>query len=314
MGRRVVVLAGAVVSLVGIGIAGYTLLWTDLTPAHVEAPSFTPSAAPLPQTDEFAELAKTDPVAMFEACLTRYVKEAKGFRATLEKRERVQGKLHDREVIRVAVWGDVPARPGDQPRVRVRMVWDQGFQKDALGNEVRGTLYAEGENNNQVLTLRPGALVEKWSLDPKGSLARGASRYCVTDSGIYRGMLRTYTAWKKRKEKGELRTEYLGKEPVEKTGGRVCHIVRRTCARPEADSFALDEERPTDPRVVERDGATEITVMIDAERWLHIGTVLKKANGDLIGEYYFRDVEIAPEEFPAGTFTLAGLKAAVTQK
>ena len=48
--------------------------------------------------------------------------------------------------------------------------------------------------------------------------------------------------------------------------------------------------------------------MIDTERWLQVGTELRR--GDvLIGSYYYRDLELNPA-FPPGTFTMPGLKAA----
>jgi hypothetical protein len=160
-----------------------------------------------------------------------------------------------------------------------------------------------------MLTFRPTAyLMKEMHVDPKVALARDSSRYCITDAGIYRGMLRTYTAWKKRKDGGELKAEYLGRRAVEEVGGRECHVVKRTCKSPEVDSFALDEQPPTDPKVVERDGFTEVTLYVDAERQLQLGTVLRRADGELVGEYYFRNVELTTAEFPPDTFTPAALK------
>jgi hypothetical protein len=310
MARRLVVYSLTALGLALAGLGAYSLLWPEPAPPAVVPPEFVAPVTPLPETDRFADLAGTDPVGMFEACLARYAKDAKGFRATLEKQERVAGKLHDREVVRVVGWGEVPATPGEEPDVHVRMIWEQGAQKDFFGNTVRGTVFPAGETDKtHILTYRPGALLSEHAIGVKESLARGASRYCIKDSGLYRGMLRTYAAWKARRDAGELVTEYRGKERVEKAGGRECHVVRRLCPHPEADSFALDEKAPTDPRVIERDGFTQVTVMIDAERWLQVGTRLENANGDLIGEYYFRDVELVTEPFPAGTFTGAALRA-----
>lgn len=313
MGRRVFLLVLAAAILGGIGYAVYAFRPTS--GEHVDAPTFTAGSEPLPQTDEFAHLAQTDPVGMYEACLTRYAKEVKGYRAILDKHERVHGTLHDPELIRVMVWGEVPEQPGAEPKVQIRMIWDEGAQKDLIGNAVRGTLYVAGENGNQMRTWRPTSpFLKEMSVDPKSNLARDASRYCIKDGGIYRGMLRTYAAWKKRKDAGQLHVEYVGLQPVERAGGRMCHVVRRTCDAPEVDSFALDEAAPTDPKTAARDGATDITVMIDAERWVQVGTILKRKQGDLLAEYYFRDLELTTTPFPPDTFTMEGLKAAVAKK
>src|SRR5207302_406936 len=129
---------------------------------------------------------------------------------------------------------------------------------------------------------------------------------------------RTYDVWKARRAAGELRTEYLGTRVVEQAGklpdGRpvVCHVIRRTCRGPELDAFEVGGHPSTDPKDIDRDGFTEVTVMIDVERWLQVGTVIKRTDVTperLIGEYYFRDVELNPA-FPDDTFTVEGMKAA----
>jgi hypothetical protein len=309
MTRRVAVavLVAATLVLAGVGAYSKFLRPPDVAPDTVPVFHATPGDPPQ-APDTFAELAKTDPVGMLASCLTRYQQDAKGFTALLAKRERILGKLHDPELVRVAVWGDVPDADGTT-HVRVRMVWDQGARKDPLGNAIRGSLYVEGEHKGQMLIHRPNAyLMKEMHVDPKVALARDSSRYCITDAGIYRGMLRTYTAWKKRKDEGGLKAEYLGRRAVEEVGGRECHVVKRTCKSPEVDSFALDEQPATDPKVVERDGFTEVTLYVDAERQLQLGTVLRRADGELVGEYYFRDVRLVPGDFPPDTFTPAALK------
>lgn len=302
MARRSVALSLAVIALAAAGIGAYSLLHEAPPPPETTPPEFTPSEQAPTKTVDFAELARADPVKMLEACLTRYTQnKIKGFRGTLDKHERVSGTLHDREVVRITIQ--------DRP-IAVLMQWEEGAQQS-----VAATLYAEGVTGNQIQTWRPKALIRDWSIDVKGSSARGASRYCIKDSGLYQGMLRTYTAWKERQASGEFRFRYEGTEPVERAGrdesGKVvvCHKITRTCLHPEVDSFSLDEKRPTDPKVIERDGFSEVTVFVDAERWLQVGTVLKKSNGELIGEYFFRDVKLATEGFPPDTFTVQSLQA-----
>ncbi len=309
MFRRITAALLIAVTLVLAGVGAYTLVFTSPpTVEKAEVPTFRPTDTPPPPADEFAELAKSNPVGMLAACLTRYQQEAKGFTAKLAKRERIQGKLHDPEVVRVAAWGDVPA-PDGSTQIRVRMIWEQGARKDKFGNEIRASLYAEGVHKNQMLIFRPSAyLMKELYIDPKVALARDESRYCITDAGLYRSMLRTYAAWKKRQDAGELNTTYLGKRAVPEVGGRECHVVKRTCKTPEVDPFALDEQPPTDPKTIERDGFTEVTLFIDAERRLQLGTVIRRADGELVGEYYFRDVELVTSEFPPDAFTPAALR------
>src|SRR5688572_9803848 len=45
------------------------------------------------------KLAKTDPVAFLERVVEKYDREVRSYRVTLDKRERIKGKLLDREVV-----------------------------------------------------------------------------------------------------------------------------------------------------------------------------------------------------------------------
>jgi hypothetical protein len=312
MARRVVVIVSILILAAAGGYGAYLYFERAEEPVQIPTPVFQPTIDTLPATDDFSSLAQNDPVAMFEACLSRYAREVKGYRALMEKQERVEGKLNDREIVQVTGWGEVPDA-GGKTHIKVRMIWEKGARKDFLGNVVAGTLYNEDEKSDQILTYRPRAFIKEYSVDLKGPNAREASRFCIKDSGLYRSMLRTYTAWKDHKERGELRIEYLGKQKIDKADGRECHVIKRICPRTEVDSFALDEKPPTDPKLIERDGFNEVTVMIDAERWLQVGTVIRDAKGELVGEYFFRNVETVAGEFPPDTFTAAGLKAANTR-
>jgi hypothetical protein len=306
MARRLMWLAVVLAVLGGGGYGLYEWLWTTPQPPPAREPTFDDDTDPLPTPEQFGELARTRPVTMLKQCLKRYTREVKGFTATLEKQERVHGKLHDVEVIRVAVQGDVPESPGARPNVKVQMIWEQGEQKDSLGNLLRGTLYVEGRNKNQILTYRPDALMKEWSIGAKESNARSASRYCIRVTGLYQVTLRTHAAWDRIQKAGQLEFKYDGLRPIEKLNGRPCYVIKRFCPHPEADAFALDEEPPADPKVLERDGFTEVTIFVDAERWVQAGTELRRG-ADLIGAYYYRDLELNPT-FPEGTFTAAALR------
>lgn len=308
MARRVTVALLVAATLVLAGVGAYSKIFSTPDVVVAVEPTFVPPTDPPPtEAEQFAKLAQTDVVAALAAGLAGYEKEATGFRATLAKRERVGGKLRDPEVVRLLATGDVPG-PDKKTHIRVRMVWDQGGVVDGFGNAVRGSLYVEDKAPDQMVIYRPSALLKEFSVPNKSGLARDASRYCIKDAGLYRSMLRTYAAWKKRQDAGELNVTYLGRRAVPEVGGRECFVAKRTCKTVEADPFALDEQPPTDPKVVDRDGFSEVTLYIDAERRLQVGTVLRRADGELVGEYYFRDVELVKAEFPSDTFTPAALR------
>ena len=111
-------------------------------------------------------------------------------------------------------------------------------------------------------------------------------------------------------EAGELNVEYLGKKTPEKIG-RECHVIKRVCPRVEIDAFEIGGTASTDPKVVAVEGFTEVTIYIDAERWLQVGTELYRTEPDgtrvLVGAYYFRDVQLNPG-FPPDAFTVESLK------
>ena len=57
---------------------------------------------------------------------------------------------------------------------------------------------------------------------------------------------------------------------------------------------------------MEEDGLNELTLYIDCENWLQVGSILRDPEGRLIAEYFFPDVEINPT-FPENQFTRAAL-------
>lgn len=307
MARRVVVSLLIAATLVLAGVGAYSRIFSTPAVEYIEPP-VPPTDTPPTPGEQFAKLAGTDAVAMLAACLSNYEQEATGFRATLAKRERIKGKLHDPESVRVIATGDVPG-PDKKTHIQVRMIWDQGARADAFGNPVRGSLYVEDQAADQLAIFRPTAtFLKDFSVPYKSDLARDASRYCIKDAGLYRSMLRTYAAWKKRQDAGELNLQYLGKRAVPELGGRECFVVKRTCKTAEVDPFALDEQPPTDPKVIDRDGFTEVTLLIDAGRRLQLGTIIRRTDGELVGEYFFRDVELVKAPFPSDTFTAAALR------
>jgi hypothetical protein len=259
------------------------LVFTQTAPyAPTRAHSSEPRAAAedrsaLPNKAEMERLARTRPVEFLEQCLRYYERNVQGYTTVMRKQERLEGKLQRSEVIEVAF----RERP-----FSVRMHWLEGAR---LANAV---LYVQGENGGNMLVqpalaLARGFIVQR---DPEGAEARQSGRYPVKDFGIRKGMERTLASWKAAHEKGELHVECLGEVHLKEAGDRTCLALRRTqYARPEMD------------------GVIDLTVYLDEENWLQIGSVVKGEEGKLIGAYYFRDVQINPD-FKAGQFTRDGLK------
>ena len=82
-----------------------------------------------------------------------------------------------------------------------------------------------------------------------------------------------------------MHVEFLGEVNVKEAGDRVCWKLHRTRYKAPEDG-----------------GVAESTFYYDKETWLQVGSTLKGADGQLIGEYFFNDVELNPD-FKADTFT-----------
>ena len=247
-------------------------------------PDLKDDGSTLPGAAEMERLARTDPIAFLQKCLLRYDREVKGYRCTLQKQERIDGKLKGTEEI------DVQFR--EKP-FSVRLDWRSG------AGLAQRSLYVKGRSNDQVLVLptilpRVVGVVER---DPEGKQARQSGRYPLTEFGIKIGTQRALAAWEAARKRGTLRVEYLGEKRVKETGDRLCWVLRRTgYEKPEGDGFTPAKE-----------GITQSTFYFDKETWLQVGSVLKGEENRLIGSYYFRDVKLNPE-FKPGTFTRDALK------
>ena len=233
--------------------------------------------APLPSPEKLVGLAKEDPVAFLEVCLRRYDREVRGYRCTLQKQERLGGKLQRSEVIDV----DFREKP-----FAVLLDWREGARL------AKRTLYVKGENGGKLL-VRPagwrGNLVGVVERDADSADARKSGRYPLTEFGLKVGMQRALAAWEAARKDNALHVAFLGEKKVPEAGGRACWVLKRT-------GYAHPEE----------DGITEATLYYDTETWLQVGSVVKGAGGALIGEYFFRDVKLNPKSDP-DTFTRAAL-------
>src|SRR5262245_2000857 len=245
-------------------------------PSPSSASTYVDDGASLPSEARFARLAATDPVKFLDACLRRYNREIHGYCGTLNKQERIDGKLYPAEVV------DFWFR--EQP-YSVLMKWQQGARMACA------SLYVEGENDNNALVL-PTLL--KWSgkvvaHDPDGRLARQSARYTIREFSIRQGTERTHQAWRAAQEKGHLFVEYKGVQAIPELQGRKCHLLKRTCDPPEEE------------------GLVHLELMIDVDTWLQLGSRLTDGNGKLIAYYFFPSLDVNPE-YCDEQFTKAMLK------
>jgi len=217
----------------------------------------------------FAELCRDDPVEAVATSMRAYRSTVDRYTCLVRRQERIDGKLRDPDAIECEF---------RESPFSVRMHW-LGATEGA-----ESLLYVTGENHDNFLvvpanpTLKKtlkliGRSYAKRRLD--SSDARSASRYPPNEFGIYIGTERVYAAWKAAQDRGALRTEYLGLQPVPELDGRPCHVIRRTCLTPEED------------------GLTHVTVQFDAETLLQVGAVLME-NDELIGRYHFANVKVNP--------------------
>ena len=218
-----------------------------------------------------------DIVTFLEKALERYDQQGiKGYSCIFQKQERIGGKLQLSEEIEVFF--------RDQPH-SVFMHWLRGQRKaDSM-------IYVEGENNGQML-VHPagiaGTFVKVVTRDPEGEEAKQSGRYSVIGFGMKKALERAVEAWKTAKEKDTLQVEYLGIRTVHEAGDRPCYTLHRTLPKPQED------------------GTLDVTLYIDKDSWLQVGSVIKGEDNKLIGEYMFRDIHINPQ-FKANQFERSAL-------
>jgi hypothetical protein len=251
---------------------------TPAKPAAPRADVVKDNGTALPTREEMERLAKNDVLAFFEQTLRRYGREVKGYSATMQKQENIEGKLYPTEVI------DVRLR--EKPYA-IYMGWKSGAR------QAERVLFTEGENNDKLLARPSGALAravvgDVVSRDVEGAEARSSGRYSLKEAGLKRAAERTLVDWRAAQEAGTLRVEYMGIKRVKEAGDRPCFTFRRTSSEPD------------------KEGVSEATIYVDTENWLQTGSVLKDQKGNLLGAYYFRDVKLNPE-FTKDQFTKTAL-------
>lgn len=228
-----------------------------------------PQDLPLHQRQQAIEdLLRTDPPRFLQMCLDRYDREVQAYSCTLQKRERVADKLLPLEI--------VEAHFREKP-FSVSMNWKKG------AGRAQKTLYVEGENDNRMLARPAGLLrlVGVVAKDVDSPEIKASGRYTITEFGMKLGTLRTLKPMIEARKRNALHVRYEGMFTVPEAGNRPCYKLVRTPYLPPED-----------------EGVNELTIYIDVDNWLQVGSVLKDSAGQFIAEYYFRDIRINPTFAP----------------
>lgn len=210
------------------------------------------------------------PLEFLDLCLDRYERDVRSYKLTFLKRERVAGKLYPPEG---KGFEKMQVHFREKP-FSVHMAW---LANAHLAQKV---LYVEGENDGQMVVRPHGKLLSAFvvSREVRGPDARSSGRYTIDQFGLYLAQKRTVDRMREAARRGALHLEYQGLVKLGEVGGRACYKFLRKPYQPPED-----------------DNISELTVYIDAETWLQVGSVLRDPDGKLIAEYYFRDVEINPD-------------------
>lgn len=224
------------------------------------------------------ELAAKDPIEFLQQGLDRYTKEVQGYRCIFDKQEKVNGKLRPKETIRVHF--------REQP-FSVHMEWLKGRERAFK------SLFVEGENDNLIyVRVLHATLGLKLPKKVDADDVRATSRFPVTQFGMYLGAKDTVEHMRRAQEEGRLHVKYVGIERFLELGNRLCYKFVRTPYDP--------------PEGLAKENLNELTIYIDAQTRLQVGSVLKDTEGKLIAEYYFREIELNPT-FDEKQFTMDSL-------
>lgn len=291
----VALLAGAVDPLASLAVV--PLIKERYSPAAVVASLvplggspclLVPAVSGLEETADafYDRLRQEDPFAFLEETLRRYEGEIEGYTAVLRKRERIGGKLHDYEETRV--WfRETP--------FSVYMDWTE-FSRSKMDNffaslkQPKRALYVNGQNDNRIVAvLQKTGLVMTTTVDSADS--KNSSRFTIDQFGMGKGMERTLQSMRSARARGALHLKYVGETDKETRLGNV--------------PIYIFVRKPYDP--LEEDQLNELIIFIDKKHWMQVGSILKTDKGEIIAEYYFRDVVVNPA-FEPDFFTRARLE------
>lgn len=240
------------------------------TPDPVPVQTSTPTA-------ELERLGESDPISFLERCRDKSAREIKAMRGTLLMRERVKGKLGPQQRVHFSF--------RDQPFC-IRMDWKEGV------NLARKTCYVAGENDGEMLVQPAGwrSLAGIVRTKPDGEDALSSSRVPITEFGMQKSIESTLRVWKEARDRDDLRVAFVGPKTIPQFGDRPVWELKRTASK-----------------TTDAEGILQATYYVDVRTCLQVGTHLVGKGDEMIGAYYFRDLEINPT-FDKDTFTREGLK------
>ena len=239
------------------------LRWTGEQDFPTEGPT-QENRSQEPGEQIIEEILRTDPPKFLQMSLDRYEREVQGYSCILVKKERVEGKVKPTE--------KTECHFKEEP-FSVYMNWLKGV------GEAQRVLYVKGENKDKMLARPAGllGLAGVLPFDTDSPKAKKAGRYLITQFGIKLGTERTRKAMLSAQTRNALFWDYKGIFLVPEVGNRRCYKLVRT---------------PYEP--LEDEGVYELTIYLDVETWLQVGSILKGPNDQFIAEYFFRDVRINP--------------------
>jgi uncharacterized membrane protein YbhN (UPF0104 family) len=249
----------------------------EVLPQQLTAASAAETSAKAPGED-LAALAAADPLAFLDRCVARYDAAVRNYAVTLDRHERVAGKLKEPESID-CLFRESP------------FSLFMGWRVNPL--KADKVLYIAGRNGDQLMAHPagiPGRLIKHVLRAVDDDDVKATSRYTVKQFGFRQTLTRLRESFAEAAARGDLRVTYLGVQTCREADGRECHVLRRfPYARPEAD------------------GVAKLTIWIDRATLLPLRTELRGEHDELIGDYVFRNLRLNLEglgdaDFEPGKF------------
>ncbi|PQO42240.1 DUF1571 domain-containing protein [Blastopirellula marina] len=156
-----------------------------------------------------------------ERGLEKINNEYRDYHCTLVKREQINGKLSDQEMIYTKIRHEQTDRAGNL--VNPFGVYMYFLKPSSVkGREV---LYVKGQNNGNLMAHEGGALLKHVtvSLDPNGALAMRGNRYPITEVGIKNLIVRLIEVAKEDMQYGECEVKFHN--GTARINGRVCTAI-----------------------------------------------------------------------------------------
>jgi hypothetical protein len=226
---------------------------------YKEAPE--PQAAPAPEepnvpSDDIEELIRNDHIGLFKRAIAKYEENITDYTGTFHKQERIEGKLHDKQVI---------AFKFKETPYSLLMTWKENpGRADKL-------LYVKGQYDGKMIIHPTGIMRWKKSLrrDPMGKDVMEENLNPCTEFGLGNAMKRILRDYQLAKDNGDLKAAYLGEKVID---SRPCALIERIF--PEKKMYRYKR----------------LVTAIDREHLVPVHMEATMWNGDLHSRYIFEDL------------------------